>query len=364
MLSKRRIFIFFACLIALEALQYLWSNNLEFRFGDFAKPGQISANALVLATLNWLLAMCVCLLTVSEKNGNAIRLPVNLVTTLFVGNFLLTFFGSVGHIGAAKSSFGFLTTLFPINYMIFVIAADKHYERIRPFAFAMLILIDLSRLLFGAFLKIAVIIYSKIGINKRSMILMVFIFALTPIVIEQKYRLRDLPIDTEVVLVQGFVSRIAMTNTFDYVLEDIEDLSVKCNTHLYSAALPLYGLSLIPKSIFGLSYSKSLNNCLIETYTGSEVRDSSVNTPLIASILLKSYGGISFNSFEFITINLMMLVVFVTLCNFVFGASGGILKLWVIFEFFWTGNILTLSIPIYFCTLMLGIAVITKGVKR
>lgn len=364
MLSKSRIFIFFVCLIALEVLQYLWSNHVEFRFGDFAKPGQISVNALILATLNWLLAMCVCLLTVSKNNGIAIRFPVNFVTILFVGNFLLTYFGSVGQIGAAKSSLGFLTTLFPINYMIFVIAADKHYERIRPFAFAMLLLIDLFRLLFGAFLKIAVIIYSKIRVNKWSPILVVLIFVLTPIVIEQKYKLRNLSIDTEAVIVQGFVSRIAMTNTFDYVLEDIEDLSVKCNTHLYSAALPLYGLSLIPKSIFGLSYPKTLNNCLIETYVGSEVRDSSVNAPLIASILLKSYGGISFNSFEFITINLMMLVVFIALCNLVFGATGGILKLWVVFEFFWTGNILTLSIPIYFCALMLSIAVITKGVKR
>ena len=227
----------------------------------------------------------------------------------------------------------------------------------------MLIFIDLARLLFGAFLKVAVIMYSKIRLSKQTIIISVLLFAMVPILVEQKYKLRGLPIDTEKVIIQGLVSRVAMTNSFDYVLEDIKDLSVKCGGEPYSEALPLYGLSLIPKSMFGLSFPKSLNNCLIETYAGSEIRDSSVNAPVLASILIKFYRGTSFNSFEFFSVNLVMLVLFVALCNVVFGANGGIFKLWVMFEFFWTGNVLTLSIPIYFCILMLIISVISRGVK-
>lgn len=363
MLSRQRITIFFIALIGLEFVQFFWSNHLEFRFGDFSQPKQISAGSLVLSVINWLIPMVFCLVTITNKNGVCVKIPVGLLAFLFAGNLSLTFFGSVGVIGVAKSSFGFLTTLFPINYMVFLIAADKHYVRIRPYAYVMLLLVDITRFLFGAFFKLAVIIFTKIKFNIYIFIVLIALSALLPMLITEKYKMRNISITPETVIVQGLVSRIAMTNSFDYILEDLDELAANCNSNSYSASLSLFGLSLIPKSVFGLSYPKSTNNCLIETYLGVEIEDSSVNAPLVGSLIIKFHRGWSFNFLEFLFVNTVMLVFFISLCNIVFGANGGILKLWVVFEFFWTGNVLTLSIPIYFCILMLIISAISRGIK-
>jgi len=68
------------------------------------------------------------------------------------------------------------------------------------------------------------------------------------------------------------------------------------------------------------------------------------------------------NFLSYLILTTSLLVAVIKLTNYLFGADGDIFRLWIIFEFMWTGNILHLTIPLYFLCILTFYAWFKKNI--
>jgi hypothetical protein len=147
-------------------------------------------------------------------------------------------------------------------------------------------------------------------------------------------------------LLEATSSRISTTITNSYGLDRLDDLSKMCHSSNYSSQYIAAGLSVVPKNLFGLKWVKTYNNCLIEHRLGQSVDDSSVNSPWLLNLaMIWEYDVIQF--FMYFLFSSGLIYFLIKCSNFFFGYKSNIIKYWIIFMFVWTGNILTLTIPLY-----------------
>jgi hypothetical protein len=351
---KQNSLYFILGLIAIEVTQYFIVSERGFLGGDFSMSMPVDSSLLISLGISisiWMLTYIIFKATKADGHTR-VTIPVtSIVLLLFVFNFLVTVLGDVGRVlSATKSPISFLTTLIPINYLILINAQEPKLNKKFFIAAIILVLIDLYRLLLGAVLKLGYI--TMMRVNRKQLLAIVIALPLTlfPIqaLVTYKFEARGIPLDdVGDVVVDVVTARIATLSTVHYMASNASELADYCHRSDYSSPWIAAGLSIIPKSIFGLEYAKTYNNCIIEYYLDRSVPDSSVNSPWLMTLYVEAISGLG-NLISYLILTAGILCAIIKISNFLFGASADLFKLWVIFEFMWTGNILHLTIPLYF----------------
>jgi hypothetical protein len=356
---KQNSIYFIFVLIAIEIAQYFIITERGFLGGDFRMSMPVDSSLLISLVISisiWMLTYVIFKAT-KEDGHTRVNIPVtNIVLILFIFNFIVTVLGNVGSVlSENKSPISILTTLIPINYLILINAQVPNLNKKFIIAALILVIIDLYRLLLGAILKLGYIIVMRVNRKQLLAIVMALPLTLFPIqaLVTYKFETRGMPLDdVEDVVVDVVTARIATLSTVHFIASNASELADYCHRSDYSSPWIAAGLSVIPKSIFGLEYVKTYNNCIIEYHLGRSVQDSSVNSPWLMTLYVEAISGfINFISYLILTGGILCAIIKIS--NFLFGASGDLFKLWVIFEFMWTGNILHLTIPLYFLIVIL-----------
>lgn len=358
-ITKKNHLYFVVGLIFIEVAQYLIVTERGFLGGDFYMSMPVDSSLLISLGISisiWILTYLLFIYTRGEGQARVNVSVTRLVLLLFIFNLVITILGNIGNVlSATKSPLSFLTTLIPINYLILVNAQEKNLNKKFFAASIILIVIDLYRLLLGAVLKLGYI--SLMRANRKQLLSMIILLPLMIVPIQAlvtyKFETRGIPLDDAgEVVVDIVTARIATLSTVHYIASNANELADYCHRSDYSSAWLAAALSVIPKSIFGLEYVKTYNNCIIEYHVGGPVPDSSVNSPWLMTLYVEALSG-SVNLFSYLILTLGLLYAIIMTSNYLFGAEGDLFKLWVIFEFMWTGNILHLTIPLYFLSVLL-----------
>lgn len=352
--------LFIMGLIAAEIIQYFLIIDRGYLGGDFGMSVSVDSDTALLFSLIvsisiWVLTYLIFLWARSDGPVR-ISIPTTpVVLSIFIFNVVITLWGNVGHVeSATKSPLSILTTLIPVNYLILLIAQQRKLNKKFYVASIILIVIDLYRLLLGAIFKIVYITLMRASRKHLLIMLLMLPLMLTGVqaLVSYKFQSRGIEIDNvEEVVVDVVTSRVATVSTVHFMTLNDAGLAKYCHGVDYPSPWVAAALSVIPKSMFGLTYVKTYNNCLIEFLLSRPVSDSSVNSPWLMTLYVEAFGGpLQFLSYFVLTAGLFFSII--KLSNYLFGASGDIFKLWVIFEFMWTGNILHLTIPFYFLCLL------------
>ena len=174
------------------------------------------------------------------------------------------------------------------------------------------------------------------------------LFYATNLLVE--YKLESRGIDAgkyENLVLDNITSRISVISTFQYGIEDISNLSKSCNGDQYSSQWYAAAISIVPKSMFGIDSPRTFNNCLIDTFLNKKIEDSSVNSPYLLNLYI-TYKNSIIDFISYLLLTSILLGIIIKMANLLLGYAGLLLKSWVIIEFFATGNILHLTIPLYF----------------
>jgi hypothetical protein len=355
---SRGALLFISCLIGAELVQYFIVVERGYLGGDFYMSMPIDSSliySLALSIFIWIITYVLFQLTKS-KGTTRINVPMTpLVLSLFIFNLIITILGNIGDVmSTTKSPISFLTTLIPINYLILVNAQQTKLNKKFFAASTILIVIDMYRLLLGAIFKLGYITLMRA--NRRLLIVLVLTLPLSAMMVQAlvsfKFETRGASLENvEEVVVDVITSRVAILSTIHYMKTYDTNLAEYCHRVDYASPWLAAALSVIPKSIFGLDYVKTYNNCLIEFHLMRSVPDSSVNSPWIMTLYIEALSGtLNFLSYFILTAGLLFAII--KAANYLFGETGDIFKMWVIFEFMWTGNILHLTIPFYFLCLL------------
>ncbi len=325
--DRQLFFTFF--LICVEFYQYFNIKNSQTIGGDFGLAnydGDMLGYSLAISVAGWLI----------------------------VGNLFLTVFGEVGSaVTNVKGAFSILTTIIPISYLLLALGTGRIGWRFN-FAALFFILIDLYRVLLGALFFCFYIFISKASrkLIFTAILMLPIIYLTAGELIKYKSEARGFEVDNVQAIVLDTVSkRISSTPTLLYGLSNLEDLSLYCHSENYASQYEAAILSIIPKIIFGIQWVKTYNNCLIEYRWSASIDDSSVNSPwLLNLLLLWNYSIVELFSYAFLTLTLIIYIL--KMSNYLFGLNSEIVKYWLVFQFIWTGNILHLTIPAYFLSML------------
>ncbi len=354
----KRILLFTIFLLLVECYQFntIWRNEfITGDFGDTLRNKKYVIYALITAVVSILLVLALTILT---NNSNKIKRNLKntwITVLIFFLNYFITDYANIGNvIDKGASYLSIIATLIPINYLILSLSLEKFNFKFLLSA-ALFIIIDIKRILLGAVLKIVYIFF----IRAKKLYLFLFIlmlplfFSVFTNLITFKLNNRGInPENFENLLIDNITTRLATVPTYSYAYGEINDLTNFCHSTEYASQYIAAILSIIPKKIFGIEYVKTYNNCLIEYRLGKKIDDSSVNSPYLLNIVLNfRYSLISFIYYLFLTILLIYLII--RLINKIYGFEGLFIKFWVLFEFFSTGNILHLTIPLYFFVIVL-----------
>jgi hypothetical protein len=354
---KDRLLLFTLLLCGTELYQYQRISESFFIEGDFSIPlknPDILSSALGLALLTWTLPYLLERLTRRKEPSRLVIPDSNWILLIFVANLVITVVGDVGHsIRASHSALSILTTLVPIHYLILVMGSQKLTGR---FVIASVLYgsTELYRVMLGGFFKL---FYLYIVRARRLMLMSVLLmpvgYLVASTLIDYKFEQRGLlRQNTENFVLDSVTRRIASVTSFAYGLDDSTGLALACHEEPYASQFTAAFFSVIPKRMFGLDFVKTYNNCLIEHRLGRPVDDSSVNSPWLLNLTLTAkYNALQLLSYLLLTVLLLCLTT--TLSNFLLGENASIFKYWIYVEFFWTGNILQLTIPTYFLILLL-----------
>ena len=351
--------LFICSLMVAEVIQYFLIYERGYLGGDFSMSMSVDSDfifSLILSISIWIIAYVIFRLTRSS-GPTRVSIPVtSIVLLIFIFNLILTIWGNVGHaLDTAKSQLSILTTLIPINYLILVNAQQPKLDKKFFLAAFILAVVDLYRLLLGGIFKLVYITLMRA--SRRLFFVMLLALPLSFLAVQAlvsyKFESRGMPLDdVEEVVVDIVTARIGTLSTTHFMLSNAAELAKFCHRADYASPWLAAGLSVIPKRIFDLDYVKTYNNCLIEFSLNRDVSDSGVNSPWLMTLYIETMSSLeNFLSYFLLTAGLLYAIV--KAANYLFGASGDIFKLWVIFEFMWTGNILHLTIPLYFLCLML-----------
>ena len=312
--------------------------------------------ALALSLLNWLGVLLVFSLFRTTKQGR-IHIPVsNTVLFVYAFNFILTYYLDIGVVGSEKSKLGFLLTIIPIGYLIFVNGQSEKLGLRFYFSALLFILTDLVRSLLEAVLKVGYVLFLRIKtIKKISIAILVspLLIYISSQLIEYKLNARG--VDSSIIdhlQVQDVItSRISNISTIAYGLSYSQPLSKVYISEEYGTPWKSAFLVVIPKGIFGIVPPRTWNNALIEFYLGRVVPNSSVNSPLILNLYLLSIGSL-YKLVSYLVFVSIFLYTTLKLANNLLGVYGEPFKFYIIFQFFWTGNTSHLVLPLYFLLLL------------
>lgn len=354
-------------LIVCEIHQFISISNFGYLGGDFTMPvpdQYFIKPALTLSILSWLCVLAVFIIFRSTKQG-LINIPFNnAILCIYAFNFIITYYLDIGLVGAEKSKLGFLLTLVPIGYLFFINSQTEKLSLRFYLAALFLVLTDLVRSLLEAILKVGYVIFLRINSTKKIILgflaLPLLIYISTQLI---QYKLKERGLNPNIIdqvqTNEVIISRISTISTFTYGLSYSQPLSKVYITEEYGSIWKSAFLALIPKGIFGIVPPKTWNNALIEFYLGKDVPDSSVNSPLILNLYLLSIGSFEKLLSYFFLISVCMFTT-LKLANILLGIHGEPFKFYIIFQFFWTGNILHLLIPLYFVVMLYLIQKSTK----
>lgn len=356
---NRGAILFILGLIGAEVVQYFLISERGYLGGDFHMSMSVDSGLIFSLGLSITFWIITYVLFQLAKNSGPTRISVHVtpvVLFIFTFNLILTVWGNIGHaLETTKSQLSIITTLIPINYLILVIAQQPKLNKKFFLAVFIFAIVDFYRLLLGAVLKLAYIILMHASRRWLFAILLTLPLTLLAVqaLVSYKFESRGIPLNNvEEVVLDVVTARIATLSTTHYMLLNAKELAEFCHLPDYSSPWLAAVLSVIPKKIFNLEYVKTYNNCLIEFNLNRSVSDSSVNSPWLMTLYIEATSGIlDFLSYFILTAGLLCAIVKVS--NYLFGAAGDIFKLWVIFEFMWTGNIFHLTIPFYFLCLLL-----------
>jgi len=365
--SNQRALLFILGLITSELIQFFLISESGYLGGDFSKSMTVGPDlvfSLALSALIWLITYIIFWISRSDESAK-VYIPVTFpVLLIFAFNLILTVWTNVGYaLDATKSEFSILTTLIPINYLILVNAQQPKLDKKFFIAAVILAVVDLYRLLLGGIFKL---VYITLMRANRKLIFAIFLtlplsFVAVQTLLIYKFESRGIRSDHIEEAVVGVVTaRIATLSTTHFMFSNADELVRFCHKEDYASPWLAAGLSVIPKKIFGLEYVKTYNNCLIEFNLNRDVPDSGVNSPWLMTLHIESLGDLT-NFLSYFVLTAGLLYAIIKIANYLFGASGDIFKMWVIFEFMWTGNILHLTIPFYFLCLILFYLWIKKG---
>lgn len=363
--------ILFVCgVIGTEIYQYVSIADRGFLSGDFTMPVPETADLSVSLGISIAIWIATYVLYMTTRSIGPTRVHVEMtpaVLLLFVFNFVITVWGNIGYVQAtSKNPLSFLTTLIPINYLILVVAQQQKLSKKFFLAAAILAVIDLFRLLLGAVFKLGYIMLMRA--SRKMLVALVLTLPLSVLALQTlvayKFESRGAALDNvEQVVFDVITSRIATLSTVHYMTAYDTGLAEFCHRAEYASPWYAASLSVIPKGIFGLDYVKTYNNCLIEFHLARSISDSSVNSPWLLTLYIEALSGPAL-LVSYLLLTVALLFAIIKIANYLFGANGDIFKLWVIFEFMWTGNILHLTIPLYFLCLLLVYLALKKCFPR
>ena len=346
-------YLFVTFLILLELYQYYIALDSGLIGGDFqTNYGNVSSlnYGLLISILSWIVVIFLSKLTTTKKEPRFIPKIGFPILILFAFNFFLTYYLDIGNvINKGASPLSFLTTLIPINYFIFIVFMSFKSRANSILSIILFLGTDLFRFMIGGFFKVFYLSLSFFYQKKKYLILALpIIFILSNFIINYKIMTRTgLNVDLKTSdIIEIVSSRISSFNSNAYIVDNHSSLDYLCNNFNYDKFYTAAMLSVIPKKIFGLEYVKTYNNCLIENRVKREVFDSSVNAPFLSIIFLLKAHALKLAGFLLLIITLFVFII--KFSNYLFGYYAIPFNFWVLFEFFWTGNILTLTIPAYF----------------
>lgn len=367
---NRGAVLFVGGLIGAEIYQYFSIAGRGYLSGDFYMPVPPGADLWMSLCLSIGVWVATYVLFIATRSNGPTRMRVEMtwvVLLLYVFNLVITVWGNVGNVAAtSKSPISFLTTLIPINYLILVNAQQPKLNRKFWLAAVILAVIDLYRLLLGALFKLGYITLMRA--NRKLLVAIVLTLPLSVVALQKlvtyKFESRGGQIDNvEQVVFDVITARIATLSTVHYMTAYDTGLAEFCHRADYASPWYAAALSVIPKGIFGLEFVKTYNNCLIEFHLARSVPDSSVNSPWLLTLYVEALSGPAL-FVSYLALTCALLFAIIKIANYLFGAGGDIFKLWVIFEFMWTGNILHLTIPLYFLSLLLFYRAMTRCFPR
>ncbi|WP_155295279.1 oligosaccharide repeat unit polymerase [Chromobacterium violaceum] len=348
------IFVFFVALCLFEIYQYSIIESDGYLYGDFFSPllnRDIFPFSLLISMSTWVFAYLVYRVTRSDKNPKLQLDTTWPILIIYFLNLIVTVTSNVGHVqGGATSSLAILTTIIPINYLILINAAQPKLNRKFQAAAVVFMVIDLYRLLLGATLKVAYI--SLVKWTRRKLIIVTILapvlFFVAQALVEYKNDARGIKTNISSNLVLNTISsRITLLPTIHYVITNADAVSRFCANDEYASVWETAVLSVLPKKILGIEWPKTYNNCLIEYHLKASVDDSSVNFPWLMSLYI-TFIRSSLDFFAMFFFTTALLLVIVKFSNSLLGRNGSIFNAWIIYEYFGSGNILHLTIPLYF----------------
>lgn len=351
-----RLLFFSLFLIAIELFRFYDFNQKKIIGGDFtikANDSELSILALAISILGWIILFLISILVSKNRGENFQIKKPGFIISIFLLNLILTQSLNLGNVlDKGTSKLSVLLTLFPINYFIFPLLFSKIDKIYKGLCLIIFIITDLFRILLGALFKSAFILWSLIGINQIKKIALLaplfYILLFEAVEFKLNERTGNKNIITGELVLSTISSRIGVFDSTYYILDNSINLKTQCDTPEYNNFVQLAVLSVIPKKIFGLELNKSLNNCLIEHRLKKNIFGSTVNSPFIPSLfILKGRSTIIY-----LLIIIIPLLFIVRMSNRYFGDYSLIFNYWIFFEIIWTGNILTITIPLYFLLLI------------
>jgi hypothetical protein len=318
--------------------------------------------SLAISVFNWILLYLFSIKSIVNGSPRIIIEPSYFVLFIFIVNLFITVIGEVGKIGSTEiNKLSILTTIVPISYLFLLISMGD-VKNIKYIICAIILLsIDIYRGFIGAFIKILYVgfIRGKINIVYAIITLPVIYYAGVGL-LEYKAQSRGLIYAEEKNdLMDKVTARISTISTVEYVISNSEALSKKCSSDEYASQFEAAIISVLPKKILGISSPRTFNNCLIDYFTNSYIENSSVNSPWIINIYLTFLQGF-WDLAGYLSLTSVFIFGIIKISNYLFLKNAILINFWVLYEFLQSGNILHLTIPLYFLIVVYGFCKLKK----
>lgn len=366
---KKRIFLYFVFIFICELIQCFFLFDDNFIYGDFyteLSNSDVIPISLFLSLLTWGISYYIIVKFSSKKNPR-FNLNANLpIVFIFLINLFITVYTGQGVVGAGLNSsyLSIFLAFVPINYLITINFLSGKNKFPLFIISAIYIFIDLYRSFLGAILHVFYLCFVTIRSKKFILISIISILLISQPLLEYKNEKRgsnEINFDIELVI-KVITSRLTLISTFQFGIENAERLSYMCNSDEYANIMVSSITAVIPKKLLGIESSKTFNNCLIEYHLNRIVDDSSVNSPWILNLYLNLlHSNIGFFFYFSYSIFLISFLMFIT--NYLFGYNSIVFSSITIPSFISTGNILYLSIPLYFLSIILLFNILLRNNK-
>jgi hypothetical protein len=267
---------------------------------------------------------------------------------------LLTNIGVVN----GEISYGYLFILMaivPIGYLITICYFGEQSNFRLLFVSLIYIVIGLYQTFLGPIFH--VLFLSFLRANKKRwffLSIIIPIIVLAPILIKYKFEARgqtNEDLDDLLVISTLFTGRLTTVSTFQYALEQPEQIAKFCDSGEYQNVFVAAMAPIFPRDIIGIQKLKTFNNCLIEYRLQRDVDNYSVNSPWFLNVYLLWMQSVSM-MIIYVIFTLALVVSLIGLSNYLFGYNSIIFLTSTIPGFLVSGNVAYLVIPIYFLILM------------